>query len=118
MPAALPFATLMLISASASGTTTPPTQMPGTAEAFSVVAGRALGAAAACDQIAGARIDRDAGMFGDTIERLARNSAERNAANRALQRAVGEGGAAIDHGTTDCAAAEAALGQAERQAAR
>ena len=118
MPVAASLAALVMISAAASGTQTPPLQKPGFAEAFSVAAGHALGAAAACKDIADARINRDAGDIGEAIERLARDPAERNAANHALLRAVGEGGAAIDRGAADCAGAAMALDEIEQRLSR
>ncbi len=104
----------MLASASGSGATEPPRE-PGRAESFSLAAGHALGAAAACDQIADQRIDRDANRLGDAIDRLAKNAAERIAAHRLLSRGVVEGGDAVKRGSTDCAKAEQSLAAIERQ---
>lgn len=105
-PLALAFAGLMLAGTPGSGATEPP---PSGAESFSLAAGHALGAAAACDHIADQRIDSDADRLGDAIDRLARNAAERVAAHRLLSRGVTEGGDAVERGATDCAKAEQAL---------
>ena len=111
-PLALAFAGLMLASTPGSGATEPP---PNGAEGFSLAAGHALGAAAACEQIADQRIDSDADRLGDAIDRLARDAAERIAAHRLLSRGVSEGGDAVQRGTTDCAKAEQSLAGIERQ---
>ena len=113
-PLALAFAGLMLASGPGSGATEPPQQTSGAAN-FSLAAGHALGAAAACGQIADQRIDGDADRLGDAIDRLARNAAERIAAHRLLSRGVIEGGDAVQRGATDCAKAERSLAGIERQ---
>ena len=113
-PLALAFAGFLLAGVPGSGTTEP----PGSAESFLLDAGRALGAAASCDQIADERIDRDANRLGAAIDRIAKDAPERRAAHRSLSRGVIEGGSAVERGTTDCAEAEQSLAAIERRLPR
>jgi hypothetical protein len=111
-------AALVLASAAGSGVTTPQTAQLGTAESFSVAAGRALGAAASCNAISGGRIDRDADRLGQAIELLAKSPSERRAAHRLLVESVGEGGGAVEQGWLDCIQVQRALAEIERRLPR
>jgi hypothetical protein len=115
VPFALALAGAMLASATHSGATTAPGSRLAGVESFSLAAGRALGAAASCAAISGGRIDDAAQGLGTAIERMARGRRELAAAQRRLVEGVGEGGSAVELGALDCAEAERALAEIERQ---
>ena len=84
------------------------------AEAFSIAAGRILGAASACDQIDRDRLSAAASKAAALTAVVASDADELSAAKELMKASAAMGRRAVQDGKADCKIVEASFGQLEQ----
>ena len=84
------------------------------AQAFSVAAGRILGAASACDQIDRARVSTAVSKAAALASAAAADDDERSTAKELMKASAAMGRQAVQDGKADCKVVEASFGKLEQ----
>src|SRR5690348_17067784 len=95
-------AAAMLIGSQDPRVETPTAQPTADLQSFAAAAGQVLGAAAVCENIQKARVEKAAAQVGEVAKVAAAGPEELDAAHALFQKSVRDGRLAVASGDTDC----------------